>query len=61
MKDILNKLHIKGTIALIIVIYGLHIMQDPNSPSEIKMAVAGFIGVVSGYYFVNKETTKTKE
>lgn len=60
-KDLLNKANIKGTIALIIVVYGLYIVRDLNSPKEASMAVCGFIGIVLGYYFVNKDNTKQKE
>lgn len=59
--NILDKLHIRGTIALIVIVYGLYIIQDSDTHENIKMAVAGFIGVVLGYYFVSKETTKPKE
>lgn len=60
-KDLLNKANIKGTIALIIIVYGLVIIKDPNSTKEASMASCGFIGIVLGYYFVNKDNTKPKE
>lgn len=56
-----DKFHMRGAIALIIVVVGFYILAFNGSPNDIKMAVAGLMGTVVGYYFVSTDKTKPKE
>lgn len=56
-----DRFHMRGAIALIIVVVGFYILAFNGSPNDIKMAVAGLMGTVVGYYFVSTDKTKPKE
>lgn len=56
-----ERFHMRGVIAIIIIIVGFYILAFNGSPNDIKMAVAGLMGTVVGYYFVSTDKTKPKE
>lgn len=57
----LDRFHMRGAIALIIILVGFYVLAFKDGANEIRMAVAGLMGTVVGYYFVSTDKTKPKE
>ena len=51
----IQKTNIRGIIALIIIIIGLYILGWTAPENDVKIAVVGLMGYVSGYYFGNSK------
>ena len=51
----IQKTNIQGVIALIIIAVGLYILGWTAPENDVKIAVVGLMGYVSGYYFGNSK------